>query len=404
VANEDEEKMIGLAAQELERRGMPRCAVDEEAALVLVNQGKAIRGRMVELSASVCRIVLEEKLPRGVHTVVEASFRLRGIAFRLSGLTEWTSGGNAVGVSFGPMSARRRDDLLEVLCEVEAGPAAQANNAAGDGVMAERPSVDRADAPPAQDRGLRPEPNPDFEPEGAAAGKGNFLLAHEGFREGFRDGAPEAFPGFFQTGNGDDATAAGDREREGGSPGSAGEDAGVRLRPSCPAIQARASFAVRDGAAMGVVGGDCGKTAGNVSDNALSAGADGCALAGPPRNRRVQARCGVETSAAIRLIKIGSILAGQIVDVSMGGCRIRTAERFPVGIYTRVEVEFRLRGTPLLLGGVVQAIHGRKEVGIRFLDVSARKQEQLSELIAEVKAVQSSEMQSSGAQNSAEAG
>jgi hypothetical protein len=65
-------------------------------------------------------------------------------------------------------------------------------------------------------------------------------------------------------------------------------------------------------------------------------------------------------------------------------------ERFPVGIYTRAEIEFKLQGTALLLGGVVQAIHGRNEVGIRFLDVSPRKREQLAELIEEIREMRGS--------------
>ncbi|HTW61542.1 MAG TPA: PilZ domain-containing protein [Terracidiphilus sp.] len=282
MPNENADKVIGLAAHELERRGMPRCPLDEEAALVLVSLGKVIAGRIVELSGSGCRMVLAEELPRGEHAAVEASFKLRGIAFRLSGLTEWTSGGSSVEVSFGPMSPRRRDDLLEVLCEVEASLAPQRSDAGGDRVLPERPDAER----------------PDTAMDGA--------------------GRDEVIPS--------------------------------------------------------------------------------------PRNRRGDARCGVDTSAVIRLVKIGSRLSGQILDVSLSGCRIRTAERFPVGIYTRVEVEFRLRGTPLQLGGVVQAIHGRKEVGIRFLDVSARKREQLAELIAEIRAVQGSEVGRCGARNAAEAG
>jgi c-di-GMP-binding flagellar brake protein YcgR len=118
-----------------------------------------------------------------------------------------------------------------------------------------------------------------------------------------------------------------------------------------------------------------------------------------PRNRRLETRCGVDTSAVIRLIKTRSQLAGQILDLSMGGCRIHTVERFPLGIYTRVEVEFHLRGLPLLLGGVVQAIHERKEVGIRFLDVSPRKRDDLKELIAEIE-----ECRNSGIGNVADAG
>jgi hypothetical protein len=61
-----------------------------------------------------------------------------------------------------------------------------------------------------------------------------------------------------------------------------------------------------------------------------------------------------------------------------------------VGIYTRVETEFLLEGLPFRLGGVIQAIHDRNRrlIGIRFLDVSARKREQLEQLIQEIEQMQ----------------
>jgi hypothetical protein len=104
-------------------------------------------------------------------------------------------------------------------------------------------------------------------------------------------------------------------------------------------------------------------------------------------DRRAQARHPVDTSAAILLIKVGSRLSGRIVDLSAGGCRILCDERFPVGIYTRVETEFSLEGLPFRLGGVVQAIHDRHTVGIRFLDMSRRKLEQIEQLIHEIEEV-----------------
>jgi hypothetical protein len=55
-----------------------------------------------------------------------------------------------------------------------------------------------------------------------------------------------------------------------------------------------------------------------------------------------------------------------------------------VGIYTRVETEFRYQGLPFRLGGVIQAIHDRNTVGIRFLDLSQRKREQVLDLIGEI--------------------
>jgi hypothetical protein len=62
-----------------------------------------------------------------------------------------------------------------------------------------------------------------------------------------------------------------------------------------------------------------------------------------------------------------------------------------VGIYTRVETEFRLGGLPFRLGGVIQSVHDRdrRNVGIRFLDVSARKLEQVEQLIEEIEEMRS---------------
>ena len=125
-----------------------------------------------------------------------------------------------------------------------------------------------------------------------------------------------------------------------------------------------------------------------------------CHLAFPPApalpiyeaHRRAQSRHEVDTSAVIFLINIGSALHGRILDMSLGGCRIRTDERFPVGIYTRVETEFHLEGLPFRLGGVIQAVHDRDRrlVGIRFLDMSERKQAQVEQLIQEIEEMEAS--------------
>jgi c-di-GMP-binding flagellar brake protein YcgR len=102
------------------------------------------------------------------------------------------------------------------------------------------------------------------------------------------------------------------------------------------------------------------------------------------RDRRAQARSEIDTTATILLVNVGSALRGHILDLSVGGCRIRTDEKFPVGIYTRVETEFHLQGLPFRLGGVIQAIHNRFMVGIRFLDLSERKRQQVLDLIDEI--------------------
>jgi hypothetical protein len=112
------------------------------------------------------------------------------------------------------------------------------------------------------------------------------------------------------------------------------------------------------------------------------------------RDRREVTREAVDTTAVIVLVKIASRLPGRILDLSLSGCRIRTDERFPVGIYTQVETEFRIAGLPVRLGGVVQAIHDKHTVGIRFLDMSSRKREQVEELIRDIR-----EMRELGTEN-----
>ena len=102
--------------------------------------------------------------------------------------------------------------------------------------------------------------------------------------------------------------------------------------------------------------------------------------------RRLHPRYPVDTSATVYFIDVRAKVCGRILDVSMGGCRIRTDGRFPVGIYRRVETEFKVEGVPFRLGGVVQAIHDRSTVGIRFLDLSPRKCEHLAQLMAEIAA------------------
>jgi len=106
------------------------------------------------------------------------------------------------------------------------------------------------------------------------------------------------------------------------------------------------------------------------------------------RERREFVRYSIEAKASIILVKSGSVLRGDILDLSLGGCRIHCHEKFPVGIFTRVETEFNGAGMPFRLAGVIQSIHasshGFSDVGIRFLDMSSRKREQMELLLREI--------------------
>ena len=121
---------------------------------------------------------------------------------------------------------------------------------------------------------------------------------------------------------------------------------------------------------------DCGKTAGISQDKGVE--------------RRSHQRHRVDTRVKLTLIRGAITMQGCIVNLSQGGCRLRTDEHFKVGIYTRVEAEFYLHGLPFRLAGVSQAIMDRNTIGVRFLDMSERKRAQLTELIAEIEEMQGS--------------
>jgi hypothetical protein len=115
----------------------------------------------------------------------------------------------------------------------------------------------------------------------------------------------------------------------------------------------------------------------------------------PPNNtwreRRLCPRHAVDSAASVFLLDVRSRIEGRIVDVSLGGCCIRSKGRFPTGIYRRVEVEFRLGGMPFRLPGVVQSMHDRNTIGIRLLNLSERKREQLTMLMEELEEAEQQE-------------
>ena len=108
-------------------------------------------------------------------------------------------------------------------------------------------------------------------------------------------------------------------------------------------------------------------------------------------DRRTNSRHSVDTNAKLLLVKTGISMPSRILNLSLSGCRLRTEERFNVGIYVRLETEFYLHGLPFRLGGVSQAILDKYTIGIRFLDVSERKREQLTELMAEIAALEAAD-------------
>jgi hypothetical protein len=288
------------------RRSHPRYEVDEDSMLLLVSHGLSLESHILDLSLEGCRLRTRGRYTAGTRTRVEVTFKVNGIAFRFVGVIQWTDGKHLVGIRFVEMISRRREQLDEVICEIEAAAAAGAAIEAAERAAAESEAEEQAKS--------------------------------------------EA-----------------EREVE--------ELAGREVRE----LSERAE---REWAEIQEIArkAKAARTAGTSQLSVQEA---------VKRDRRIQTRHEVDTRATIFLIKIGSKLSGRILDLSMSGCRIRSDERFPLGIYTRVETEFRLAGLPFRLGGVIQAVHDQRDVGIRFLDVSKRTREQVEQLIAEIAEIRS---------------
>ena len=266
-----------------ERRAFPRYTVDCPATITLLAGAGKITGRLVDLSRGGCRLATPERMLVGILARVEVQFQLRGIAFRIVGVTAGTRTGKSFAVRFLDLPRRREEELAEVLAEVA--------NLAAEPLS----TVSRA--------------------EGAIAI------------------AAVAMPD------------------------------SVVILPAAIIEEAAPVISIPMGSAPSASAPITSKAAGD---------------------RRSSSRHAVDTRANLILVKGAIRMAGQILNLSLGGCRVRTDERFSVGIYTRVEAEFYLHGLPFRVGGVSQAILDKNTIGIRFLDMSDRRRDQLTELIAEI--------------------
>jgi c-di-GMP-binding flagellar brake protein YcgR len=277
----------------LERRAYPRHAVDCAAVVFPVSGSVQIPGKLSDLSLGGCLVIAEQRYTAGILVRVEVQFQLRGIAFRIVGVTVGGREAKSFAVRFLDMSPRRRHELAEVLEEVAAANAIREATLAAVSEPAPAPAVAVLTeiATPAS----KPISEQVAKPEISTTAEKPALVTEPSEKTHANPPAPKR-----------------------------------------------------------------------------------------PAERRSQSRHAVDTSTKLLLIKTAICMPGRILNLSMGGCRIRTDERFNVGIYVRVEAEFYLHGLPFRVGGVSQAILDKNTIGVRFVDMSDRRREQLAELIAEI--------------------
>lgn len=334
--------------EESESRLSARIPVNERATLLLGHLGSAMPCTLVDVSLDGCRLRTDMETRTGRDVPVEVAFRLGSSSFRLAGRTEWSGNAREIGIYFTEVSPRCETELVEALSQ-------QASN--WEAKRAEQDQADR-ELQAAQERVARLTEEFDATKAREAAARAAVEQAARASRE-----ASERLTGAKR----DLVAAQKVAERV-----AAVFAAGSRLTMERPAMNG--PLKQPEKAAPAVV---AAKTAAQEVPPSRPP-------VSPKRERRQSERHDVDSTATVFLVDVRSNVQGRILDVSLSGCRIRSTDKFPVGIYRRVEVEFILDGLPFRLPGVVQSLHDPRTTGIRFIDVSERKKEQLSFVIEEI--------------------
>lgn len=128
-----------------DRRLTPRFAVDAEAMLFLVGHGLSVNCRVLDLSLKGCRVHTGGEIPAGIHVLVEITFSVNRIPFRLPGVIRRSNGEDEVGIEFSAMSGRRMAEWAEVVNEVESTLALKAEQEAAKAAERAQLCPDEAD-------------------------------------------------------------------------------------------------------------------------------------------------------------------------------------------------------------------------------------------------------------------
>lgn len=107
------------------------------------------------------------------------------------------------------------------------------------------------------------------------------------------------------------------------------------------------------------------------------------------RERRRSPRLECSGNANVRMLNLDTEdsiqFQGKILNLSLVGCCIETEEPTALRVNDQLEVYFQLNGFPLLLMGIAKSIHSPQKIGIEFLEVSPRKQDQLKYILNDLK-------------------
>jgi hypothetical protein len=163
---EVEERAEVRASEEANRRAYPRYFVDEAAVLLLMDRGSTMQCKVLDFSLGGCRLRTLEPFFPGKGVCAEVTFNVHGIALRFRGVTQWTDGQCLVGIRFVDLSSRRKEALSEVVSEVAAAYAEEAEKQPAEAAAGTTPAREEA-APPPESVGETPQhPGREAQPVG----------------------------------------------------------------------------------------------------------------------------------------------------------------------------------------------------------------------------------------------
>lgn len=105
-----------------------------------------------------------------------------------------------------------------------------------------------------------------------------------------------------------------------------------------------------------------------------------------PANRRRHPRYSCEGRAEVCIPHGGLLFRGKILDLSFSGCFIETAA-LNLERGTPVEIFFVARQLQFRIAGHIAVLYPKKGAGIAFDPLGPRRTREITELIAELKAV-----------------
>lgn len=102
------------------------------------------------------------------------------------------------------------------------------------------------------------------------------------------------------------------------------------------------------------------------------------------QERRLHQRHELHVDATVQKISSSNILRCQVLEISLGGCRIYTDRPNDYVLGDRVEVQFVGRGGPFRLSASVQFERAEHLAGLKFTHMSMRTSDRLVDLVREL--------------------